>query len=368
MNIKKDLSEKICFRRWMLIFSVFSVIMISLVVFMTIRNIPSDRVVALVNGEPITELEFKLQLAKNRAYVYDYFQRKYGVADNQEFWNTPYDGEIPIEVARKKTLNEALRIKIQQILAKQKGIVQDISYQGFLINLKKENTRRKEAVKQGRPVFGPVLYDESGYYSYLFENMVIRLKEVLAGSELQVTDGQVREYYEQVRDQKFRKEDSVRVQKLSIPYIAQGKKGPAREEVKAIMETIRNKSLAGGSLRACAAELVRSCQLKNSLQVSYSQQTMDSSTARFDSRTNPILRNVADQTKVGEVSEIFEENGAFNIIKPIIKKAGGYYDFSEYKAVISSDLVNIKYDELINHLARESKPEIMESVYRQLHF
>jgi hypothetical protein len=363
--MKKDANKRNNgYQKILIIFGALLVIIIGIVIFWAIKNTRPDRVVALVNGEPISELEFKLRLIQNRAYVYDYFKRKYGVSDHQKFWDMSYGGETPIKVARVKTLNECVTIKVQQILAKQKGIIRDISYQGFLEVLKQENLRRKEAVQQGRPIYGPRQYDESGYYYYLFENMVIRLKDVLAENELKVTDQQIAEYYQQIKDRKFRKEDAIKIQKLSISYTDKGSEIAEREVVKSIMEQIRNRLLKGERFE----EITRTCKLKNPLKLNYGEQVMDSNSGRLDSRNNPILRSVADQTKAGQFSEVFEENGALMIIKPIVKTAGGYSDFNEYQDVVKSNLIDQRYDGLIDRLVKEAQIEIKDDVYRQLKY
>jgi hypothetical protein len=305
--MKKNFHKKNTgYPKTIIICSALFIIIIGSIIFWAIKNTQSDRVVALVNREPISELEFKPRFIQNRAYVYDYFKRKYGGSDNQKFWDTSYDGETPLKVARVKTLNECVKIKVQQILAKQKGIVRDISYRGFLAALKQENLRRKETVKQGRPIYGPRQYGESEYYQYLFENMALRLKEVLAAQELKVTDQQIEEYYQQTKDVKFRKEDFIKIQKWSVSYTDKGREIAKREEVQSIMKQIRDGLLKGEKFE----EITRTCKLKNPLKLNYSEQVMDSNTGRFDSRNNPILRSVATQTETGRISIVFDENGA----------------------------------------------------------
>lgn len=140
--------------------------------------------VAKIDGEPISVREFRQILIKNRAGIYDYFKQKYGVEDSLKFWSTGYNGEVPAEIARKKTMDECVRIKLQQILARQKGLIQDISYTAFLKDLDAENKRRKKAVENGKALYGPIRYTESEYFNYVFSNMIIKLKEKLAEGEL----------------------------------------------------------------------------------------------------------------------------------------------------------------------------------------
>ena len=48
-----------------------------------------------VNTDPIDSREFLLQMATNRAQVFQYFYDHYGVQDSATFWTTPHDGVTP---------------------------------------------------------------------------------------------------------------------------------------------------------------------------------------------------------------------------------------------------------------------------------
>ena len=107
------------------------------------NNSGDNLTVATVNSEPISVREFKRQLAQKSSDIYTYFREKHGVVgDSKDFWTTSYGGEVPIDMARDKTLKECVNVKAQQILAKQNGILNDISYAAFLSDLSKENRRR----------------------------------------------------------------------------------------------------------------------------------------------------------------------------------------------------------------------------------
>ena len=97
---------------------------------------------------------------------------------------------------KKKALDECIRIKIQQILASENGIIQDISYEIFLKNLQLENKRRKNASESKQVIYGPKEMTELTYFNYVFSNMIIRLKNQLADKQFKVNEDRISAYYQ----------------------------------------------------------------------------------------------------------------------------------------------------------------------------
>jgi hypothetical protein len=172
----------------------------------------SGNSIAKVNSEPISIDEFNLFLAQNRAETFGYFHQKYGVDDSKGFWTRAKGGETPLERLKAVTLSQCVRIKVQQVLARQKGIVSDIRYERFLIDLEQENQRRKAAAQNHQPIYGPLQYARETYFNYRLSIMVNALKErMLADSP--VPDSLLRSRYEitERREMPFEKSfDEVR--------------------------------------------------------------------------------------------------------------------------------------------------------------
>lgn len=159
------------------------IVLVSILWIFDAKGATEDEVVATVNGEPITSKHFQQRMLVHRGQVQSYFYKTYGVGDSADFWTTEHHSEIPIEMVRKRTLDELTRIKIQQIMAKEKGIVGDISYDGFLRQMEEANRKRQQTAGKG-VIYGPVNYNEHTYFEYVFSNMVIRLKQKMAGEGL----------------------------------------------------------------------------------------------------------------------------------------------------------------------------------------
>ncbi|OCT11075.1 hypothetical protein A8709_05100 [Paenibacillus pectinilyticus] len=160
------------------------------------QTVGSDAIVATVNGVPVEVSEFKQQIAAERAGVFNYFHKKYGVEDGADFWVTSHDGEVPLEMIKQRALDAEVKVKVQQIVMQEKGIVADISYATFLRNLADENARRKAAIQKKEPIYGPIQVGEHDYFAYLMSNAVIKLKQVLAEKELDATEAKLKAFYE----------------------------------------------------------------------------------------------------------------------------------------------------------------------------
>ena len=154
-----------------------------------------------------------------RANVFSYFVQKYGVTDSAKFWTTRFQGEIPIEVLKQKTLDKLKRIKTEQIVMKKNGIANDISYSGFLDKLKAENERRKKAVEKKQAIYGPQQYDAIGYYDILHGNRIEELKNKLADKELSSTEEEIKNAYDENKETSYKKIDSIKYEKIVIPYL-----------------------------------------------------------------------------------------------------------------------------------------------------
>ncbi|MBW5445710.1 hypothetical protein GE107_06475 [Cohnella sp. CFH 77786] len=145
---------------------------------------PGERVIAYVNQEPIEVREFALFLDRAKANVFSYFHRKYGAEDSPSFWTSNFAGEVPLELAKRAAMEELAAVKVQQLMAREYGVLEDIGYGAFLENLSRENERRKQAARNGQAIYGPLQYDESGYYRYVYSNAVIELKKVWSEREV----------------------------------------------------------------------------------------------------------------------------------------------------------------------------------------
>ncbi|BCG58059.1 hypothetical protein [Paenibacillus sp. URB8-2] len=136
--------------------------------------------VAWVNGEPIAYGEFRTRMLELRGEVIA--ETAKGGADPaaKGFWTSGAGGRTPLDLLKEKTLNLLVRVKVQQIAAKEAGIAGDIGYKAFLSRLDAENRTRSSRLRRGEPIYGPKQYTEKAYYRYNLANLELALRQRLS--------------------------------------------------------------------------------------------------------------------------------------------------------------------------------------------
>ncbi|MBP1990825.1 peptidylprolyl isomerase [Paenibacillus eucommiae] len=316
-----------------------------------------DPVVAWVEGEPLAIGEFKMSLQGNKAFIVSYFNKTYGTNDGPDFWESSIEGEVPIKLLRQKALEESSRIKIQQLLARKEGIVEDISYDFFQSSLKAENRRREEALKSKEPIYGPKQYNEALFFDITFSELANQLKK-RKHSAWEVTDADILTYYEANKDTEFSDEVFAVVNMI---YIAIAKDGISTEMHKAA-QYVRQKWEDGSEPK----QLVTMASDKFDVKAEYREET-------FDKRS--LLRNMKRWTKLsqeaqhilpGQISEVVEEREGLYILQGIKGAESRSVSLADVKERIYSSLRDAKYDRYIDKLTVEAHVEINGDVYEQI--
>ena len=89
----------------------------------TIPNVASE------SPYNIEHEELEMIMAQNKALVANEISREYGVEYGSEFWETQIKGSTPQEKLYQVALEIYYQTKAEQMLAKQWGLEEDISYQ-----------------------------------------------------------------------------------------------------------------------------------------------------------------------------------------------------------------------------------------------
>lgn len=343
---------------------VFSVIVAAIVISILafFSRTQQREYVAKVNGESIEEKEFLRQLNLERAVTANYFKQKYNAEVNGDFWTRDFGGEVPVQYAKERTLKECIRIKIQQTLAKEQGLMEDITYTAFLKKLIEENKTRKDAVKNHQVIYGPEQYDENGYFSHMFSNLVNRLKEKLLDSEFKPSDAELREYYEKVKDIHYKKEDTVEFQAISISY---GKEGGAFEDAERKEALERMKEIKA---RIDKGESFENIAKSNPDGIKAETKKVNDDAASAYSKSAPQLFEAVRHLSANQVSDVLDEinQRKVEVIKVIKREGGGYKAYEEFKDSLLLNYSSEKYNELLEKRIKEAMIEINEKTYRNL--
>lgn len=315
-------------------------------------------IIASVNGEPIVRDEFKLFMDLRRANVFTYFQQTHKATYQPEFWDSSYGGEVPIRMLREDVLNELVRIKVQQLWARELGLAKDVSYAQFLKALAAENERRRIALRNREPIYGPQQYDIRGYYDYLFSNLVVALRDRMAHAGPAPAHEQLRERYERLKEKRFRTEGTATVKKL---VVSEDRKHSADSSSSVVSARDRlalvKAALARGDSFAQAAEEAGLAPIERV----FSQETR-----RDDQIACPRLRKTAMAMNVGEVSDIIEEEDPLCLIQCVSKTPGGYMAFEEVKDTVTAEFWREKYESVIAQRISDAHLIVNQSAYHSI--
>jgi hypothetical protein len=321
------------------------------------EDLVADRV-ATVNGEPISARLFQRRLVRGRSLAYRHFRERYGAEESADFWTTSHEGVTPLGWLKQVTLGECVRIKIEQIAAREQGVVTDISYPAFLSTLERENERRRRALEAGEPIYGPKQYREDEYFTYVFTNMVIHSKRRLRDTKLHASEETLRSYYESVKERLYQRGDRVRIQAITIPFGGDDSDTPSRAEAEEKIHEALRKLEEGGRFEDLAREYGPDGDLY--------ERVLDEESARFDERIRPALRGEAMKLAVGETSPVFQEHRAFYIIKCVERESLGYMPFEDIEHNVRNRYVDERYDGLVDDLVSEAEVEVNEPVLEAL--
>lgn len=325
--------------------------------------------VAKVNGSVITTQEFKNELEQQRASVIDYFYQSNGVEYGKNFWKTNFNGENPEDTAKKRALQEIIRLKIELELAKQHDLIQGTSYEDLLHEMDKENKRRLAAVKAHEPIYGPVQLDESTFMNYYISKLRNQLKERLSEDELRVTEEELKQHYELVKDTLFTMEDRVRFQKISVSYkedVQSNTNNQKKQLAKKLMDSIKLLLDKGKKMD----EAVRELQGENeAFAVRYTEEDFNKDTAGTYFKSQAVLYSVlTDNLSVNQVSPVFDETmqGEYVLVKVTEREASGYKSFEENERNVWKNYLDTAYGDYLGKLIREAKVDIHESNYKRI--
>lgn len=283
-------------------------------------GLQGESLIAKVDGVPIEYREYQLILQDLRSTT-------------------------PPEKLKELALKSLTAIKVEQAWAKEKGLIDDLSYSSELKRWKQENERRNQAVRQKKPIYGPIQYDERGFYEYELSNLRIRLKEAVSKQDYKISDDVLKTRYEAIKEQQFKKPDTIQLWKVAIPD--QDGKGKER------MKQASDKLAQGEDFKQIAQSYA--------IDGKGWELSIHADNQKQISETAPILFEEALKLPAGQQSPVFEENGTLFIVKCAARTQGGYEPFEQVKRQVSSFYVEEKYKEEVERRTQAARTEIVQT-------
>ncbi|MCP3776490.1 peptidylprolyl isomerase [Paenibacillus sp. MZ04-78.2] len=314
--------------------------------------------VLTINGEPVVMGEFEMVLKDRVAEVYGYFHETYGAQDRAEFWTTSFNGEIPIEMAKKKTLEKLKIIKTEQLLAKQYGLTDDVSYRSFKERLTEENKRRAEAVKKGQSVFGPREYSEIAYFNHVHDTIKRQLLDYVANHDAQAANEALHVTYENMRKKgKLKKPDRIRTQVVELAFESgDGSSSLTRNAVRETMNGIRSGLASSKEADAVVRQLGVNASVKERI---FDESTYASDSSEEEEKVFASVRKL----KPGEVSDVFETAGSVFVLQCTERTPGGDLRFEDVQNRLKWKYAEEQLKQRVAETAENANIVIHHNVY-----
>ncbi|SFF05126.1 PPIC-type PPIASE domain-containing protein [Paenibacillus algorifonticola] len=310
-----------------------------------------EPVIMEVGGLPVTEAEFLLYMDKERGAVTNYFNVTYGAEDSEAYWTETFGAERPIDKLKQQAMNEAVKGKTLQLLAVEKGLVTDSSFQSFVNQWEKNNTERGESLDQGQAIFGLAQYDLSQYYFYSLSQLRLDLEEQLGEEALKVTKEEVKDRY-QFHAAKFENQTQITFNELSVSY--------SNEEREAAGEKIK-----------LALKLLDSGTPFEEVGRKYGKDGIRQSTLVLNEQASPLkadsmLKQAAEKLKAGEHSAIIDRGSSFSIIQMINKNEQYAVPIATLESQLQSEVLHHKFERYVAEKVKAVKISINQEAFDRL--
>jgi hypothetical protein len=232
---------------------------------------------------------------------------------------TTYAAAHSVDLSTDEGLQTAVKgaagFKVLQQQAHDRKLIGYVDYAGFLADLHRKNDANAAAIQQGSAVYGVSRYEPSTYLSYLESTLQHSLQLALVAEKRIVpSDGALRAFYEQHKDQYAKKVDSIALKLMRPPADGQGTAVPV------------------GDL------------------------TIDEKSAYSYSKYRPALYAVALQLTAGETAPVIGDTAG----EPLLaycksRKPAGYKTFQEVRQEITQRYEDEQFQRYLDSLSAGAK-------------
>ena len=314
-----------------------------------------DSCIICVNDLCISRDEFMLHFNKNISLTTNYFYQNYKAQIDNDFWEKSFEGEVPIDYIKEKTIDRIVQIKIVHQLAVEHGLLKPFTYYDIVKWWNMHNGERKKKLEKGGVIYGPVQDSFDNYYEYFYLNLGIKLKDYLNQSLFNVSDSILKEYYENIKQEYFSYTPSVEVEYIEYPY-------DASMDITAIqdtMERLKEIALEDDSLKSAIGIVPKT----------YYQQASYSDTISIIGEDNPDheRKMFATQLSPDEVKVFHsKEHRTFYLMKCLSRDQDEIYSFEKVKKDVIWYYQKKQYDDLIDSLKQKTVVSFNQSEFDKI--
>jgi hypothetical protein len=299
----------------------------------------------------VSDREFEAFLQKNKALTTSYFKRTYNADYSKRFWTSTFKGENPLAYAKQKALDELTKVKIEQIIMMENGIVSDISYEAFLKSYEQENKDRAKKIANNQPIYGPQKYGIAEYYSYHQSMNVQKLiNKWTKEAQSTLSDDELKAYYDKVKQTYFHKGYEYDYEKISIHNEA-GK----QEQLIKIRQASIEKNIPVDEAAASFGESVTTEHLTLNLD----------ETSKEDTLSQNLYIQFLDFS-AGEFSDIEQSDSGWYMYRLVLKRDKGLEKYEDVKSSVIQLYVQERLDTEVGKRLKEMKVQLNKEVFHKI--
>ncbi len=255
-------------------------------VLLAANNQSSDEpTLLLIDEMRVPEEEFLLFLLDEKANTVSYFHQRYGAEYSQEFWETDFAGENPFEFAQKQAVAKLIKVKAEQLAAKQAGIIKDTHYKTIL-----------QFSKQQNAAYGVENMSLVQQYTLASSKLFIEAKNAYKAQKGGLNEQKLIAYYEQHQKELLPTEDDLSVYVLRT---VNADDAETIDKLKALAELVAADSKKGEEPEMIKKRYISPYILDLELVTYGSEEGKD----EYVSESAVIIRNAAYQLQANEISE-----------------------------------------------------------------
>lgn len=316
-----------------------------------------NNVIAYLNNEKIYEEEALLFLDSKKIEVFNELNIDGKYENNHEFWEMDFNGVTPLDIAREKALNEVIEIKVVQAIGIEKGFIEDGDFLNIKKEMKNENSKREKDVKNNEVIYGPKKFDIKQYYIYKLENLRNEIKRKIEGEEVDLSSEKIEEYYNEKKEEEYKLEDKIVIDVISINYI--------NEELKV---TDENKSNALKEAEEVREGLINNKDIETLIKPEFKTytETFDYSNKTESEKNKVEILEEAKRINIGEVSNIIDYNGSYNILICKEKSQQGYVPLENIEDQIRVKIVEDYYNKLVESKLKASEVKVEREILKRI--
>lgn len=331
-------------KKTIVLISMLLVLVLCITGILVYRN---QRFALSIDGEPVTREEFLYTMKEQIYDVNQYFFETYNVTLKNSSWDEEFGGEYPYQVLADGVIEQLKYDKAVYGLSKEKGYIEESSYQGLLDRLEQENTTRAQKIKAGEPVYGLSSFDFKLFKEYELDNLQKQYCAGLENEGMSITEEERRDYYESNKDAKYQKNDSITLDYIKISYQGEGMTEQDVAGWKEKLSDMYKKIDEDHSLSELASE-------ESGLSAYLSHEELASEEVASYTRMMGDVLDYAYSLKKGEATQVIDENGCLYLIQCTDRTAYDYVPLDEVKDHINKELREKHYELIIEKRAETS--------------